>query len=626
MGVNRHVVSWDSHAINDGTNFTAVLLPARGLPGVELHKTKRLTGHPLISSVERKGQVYQIRIAIEDESNVETLRQALELWFDYEDETAKVFVIEDDDGSNDRYVYAVCRALDEVPGSASRQFVATIETHGDVRWRSTTPATDSWSITASGQTKVVANDGNDDAYPIFTIEPTGAKTSNTYGYRAFVPIRWPKDTAYLGYPLDIVNNGLDTAALILAGKMQADGDDLRVTVDGVEVDRWLDDIDDATTKVYCNLDFKARAEGLLAEALTGSGSVAAITLQAGVNMRKFPDAGLLAIGSEVFVYTAKDEVQRQFTGITPGAKNTTQAAHSIGDTVWWCQHEVWIWYGNSSATAPDTDDDYKPAFELDHSTNASWVYEQFGEDDGKRTGAWKQLTYYGKPDFYGGNQYSDADPWTDMGVAFEATKGKARLALHNPMGISNVAITNGEKYSSSKANMDAWISSSANGGYWYREYTIPDPSADDTWEAWSRSEAITSSRPWIGVAIENKYRAQTHRIEFSDCTVTLATSPTVSLGSEEAMYSLDCVIENQTTGESIRVTAGIKLNQELEVNTDERTVTLLDDGSNQYQAVARVEGPRINWLPLAPGNNTLKFTDDGTDTATIGLQWDKRWR
>lgn len=626
MGVNRRVVSWDSHAINDGINYTAVLTPARGLPSAQIHKTKRLHAHPLVSSVERLGQTYSLHLAIEDESNVETLRQALELWFDYEDETAKVLVIEDDDGSNDRYVYAICRALDEVPDSAARMFVATMEVHGDVRWRSTTPETDSWNVTASGQTKVVANDGNDNAYPIFTVKPTSAKTSNTYGYRQFATVRWPKDEAACEYPLDVVDNSLDTATLIAAGKMQADGDDLRVEVDGVEVDRWLDDVDDATTKVFCNLNFAAKAEGTLAVALTATGTISAVELQSGVDMRKFPDAGLLVIGGEVFVYTAKDEAQRQFTGITPGAKNTSRAVHGIGDTVWWCQHEVWLWYDNSSVSAPDVDDDKKPAFELDLSTNAILVYEKFGENDGLRTGAWKRLTHWGKPEFYGGNQYTDADPWVENGVALDEVKAKARLALHNPMGISNVAITNGEVYSSSRTYLNAWIASSENGGKWYREYTIPDAAANDTWDSWSRSEAITNDRPWVGVAIKNCYRSQTHRIEFSDCTVTLATSPTVTLGSEESMYSLDCVIENQTAGKSIRITLGIKLDQELEINTDERTATLLDDGSNQYQAVTRVEGARIDWLALLPGNNTLRFTDEGTDAATISLEWEKRRR
>ena len=139
---------------------------------------------------------------------------------------------------------------------------ASLVVHGDVRWREVTPATDSWDITASGQTDTRTNSGADVAYPIIDITPTDAKTGD-YLYKVYVPIRWRVSKAASNYPLDIVNNGLNTAALVSGSKMQADGDDLRVWVNGIEVDRWLQDINNATTQVWVNLDWEPLEEGRL---------------------------------------------------------------------------------------------------------------------------------------------------------------------------------------------------------------------------------------------------------------------------------------------------------------------------------------------------------------------------
>lgn len=115
-------------------------------------------------------------------------------------------------------------------------------------------------------------------------------------------------------------------------------------------------------------------------------------------------------------------------------------------------------------------------------------------------------------------------------------------------------------------------------------------------------------------------------LEAADCTVTLnsANTPTHEIGSEQGNYTLDCVIENEATGDSIALSLVMGLDETLEVDTDRKVVTLLEDGSGQQQAFTPVEGARRDWLRLVDGENDLSFTDTGTVELEIVLVWDRR--
>lgn len=54
-----------------------------------------------------------------------------------------------------------------------------------------------------------------------------------------------------------------------------------------------------------------------------------------------------------------------------------------------------------------------------------------------------------------------------------------------------------------------------------------------------------------------------------------------------AVYDLAVTLENTTTGQSITLNNAIGLNQQLEVDTAEHALTLLDDGSSQYQSLTK---------------------------------------
>lgn len=356
------------------------------LPVAQVSLLERLGAYPVIAGLSRKGNKLALLINIVDVDNVDTLRAQLFRWFDPEDETPKKLVV-NSTGGVDQYVYALTEELRLYSTPRYQQaFVATLVVDGDVRWQSDGDLTDTWAITASGQTRTITNPGEDEAYPVLRIKPTSSK-SGGYDYKRHVHILWRSSGRGSQYPIAIT---LDTATPVGAGKMQADGDDLRVYIDGVETYRWLDSMDSAATLIWFNGEWMPKQTATLKVQIAGAGAITSIEVNEDIS--GFPEAGALYIGSEAFVYTARDLEAMKFTGVTRVARGTSAAVHAIGAAVTWLQHDVVIAYGNATASAPTVDDDYKPCFKLDTSTNTSWVYENvFGDTDGKRAGRWKNV-------------------------------------------------------------------------------------------------------------------------------------------------------------------------------------------------------------------------------------------
>lgn len=644
------VVSWDGNAINDGTNYRAGLhSPIFDLPEIDVLLGERSGRWPVVSGYGRPGRTLYLEIDIAGTS-AGTLRQQLHQWFDPEDETARQLVIEDDDGTNDRYVLAVCKRLDEQRQGSAINFLATLVIDGDIRWREVTATTDTWGVTATGQTKALTNGGADEAYPLITIKPTSAKTGG-YAYRRHSLVRWTQAVGAAGYFVNVTGSSFDTAALVTGGKMQADGDDLRVFVDGVEVERHLGSINTTATKVWVKLAWAGKTEAALLTAIASSGAISTITLASSPSAARWPGAGLVVVDSEAFSYTGvtylPQQSKVQLTGVTRTIKGTSAAAHSVGATCWLLQHDVVIMYGNSSASAPTVDTNYKPAFDVDASGNSSWDYTEFGETDGLRGHPWTQhiigivplppIVAESERLFYTGDEFAaDTDPWAEMGLQIKTNLPLDPFAvawrLYNPCGISAANFQIGESYvaTSPSTEWDAAIMSSATGALWVREYTIAAPGTPGVWGAWSRNETLNSGSYYVGLLLnldaELPRTKDIRRIEVSRVTVTIADPPTLTLGSEITNnYPLDVTITNNTTGESIAVNfPGMTLNEQIRIDTDARTVTYLLDGTSQFAALTVQGTPRRDWLRLQPGSNTLQYDDTGTNGVTVTIEWEER--
>jgi hypothetical protein len=296
---------------------------------------------------------------------------------------------------------------------------------------------------------------------------------------------------------------------------------------------------------------------------------------------------------------------------------------------------VWIKYGQQAASAPTVDSDYEPCFELDHSTNTSWLFEEFMEDDGLRPGSWATQVIMRSPDFYGGNQYTTVDPWVEAGVRVYESGGlrtRGRIYLYNPceMTRANFGVsTNGEKYATDKANWNALIEDSPDGVTYSTKASIAAPAADSNWETWTEDvNPLTSGTKYVAIYNSNQDSTSDNRIEAADCTITLDSSntPTTDIGTEQgSSYTLACTITNNTTGDAIALAYTTELNNELEIDTDAKTVTDLDDDSNQFQALTITGGARKDWLKLQSGANTLQYDETGVVAATVTVTYYERY-
>ncbi len=106
-------------------------------------------------------------------------------------------------------------------------------------------------------------------------------------------------------------------------------------------------------------------------------------------------------------------------------------------------------------------------------------------------------------------------------------------------------------------------------------------------------------------------------------TLYFADAPIIQRLPAIELYDLKLTLENVTTGQSITLAAPMLLDGQLAVDTGRHTVTLLDDGSNQYQALTR-DTRRKEILPLAPGVNTLRATEPGMNGMTIYISFEER--
>ncbi len=511
----------------------------------------------------------------------------------------------------------------ESGGKTTLDLVTTMLINGDPRWRSRRGDYVSTAIDATPHAISLTVTSEDDVYPVFYIKPTTANTTG-FQYKQWVAVNWKATVSYALYPICI--GPFDTTTPIAASKMQADGDDVRVYVDDVEVDRWLQDINDANSKVWFNTSFDAAASALLEADITDADRT---TLDTSDDISDFPPAGILLIGTEAFSYSGKDDTSRQFTGIIRGLRGTAKAAHSAADPIYWIQHDVWLYYGDSTLTAPTTDDDYKPIIALT-STNDVWTYAYFGENSKNRPITWVYVVIDDSTsdlDYYTANHNTFASPWEEIGIySIPVTTTHARWYLYNPCQIDTAHFTNGERSGSPSANGKYRITSSPDGITYATEYES-GIGTDGIWTAWDRDEALAAGAYYVG--LELYYLSApggAYYIEAADAEISLDTtySPDVTQTAEQGNYPLNSTLTNSTTGDALSLSLNCLLNDVIELDTDNKTLRNLTSGSSHLAALTLEGGVRKHWMKLVPGLNTLSWAEPGVAAVTFEAVWDRR--
>ena len=695
-----------------------------GFPEMRAVWLRRSGDWPIATGQDRTTRILTIALTAKDKSpaNLSAIRRKLLRWLDLENEDVHTLTLDADSvtGLPERFVEVLPQKVDVGPDWVVR---VTLAVSDDVRFRNS-PST--WLIVGSMTTDTGVIDcdvtGDDNAYPVIQLVPQKAKTGGTgYAYRRWSSIWWSAPLAATRYPVLVAK--LDTEQLVADGKAQSDGDDIRVFVDGAEVDRWMSAVnppatsgesiaaadgsttsfsgtlanapvqpntvvarytisgtaytapddgagnisgtdctgtidyrigymtltfstapDDGTyvgadyhtaTNVWINLDFDAAQQVTLK---TGFAAADTVTeLQANEDIGDFPSSGILLIDAEVFTYSSVDIGTRTFSGVSRAAKGSTAADHAAGAAVKWIQHDIWVAYGNSSSTAPDQDDDYQPVLNVTDSDNTTWIFDSaLGEDDGLRAGQWTRTwtdmkagtagASYSR--LYTGGGATYANPWTTITVYDDESDpdGYQHWELYSPTKFSHVKAS-GTCYHTADGPVCARLNSTSYPDNWPSSGiidTCSTTSADAT-IAWDVDTWAADFYVGIGA-----YLPGSSYFDITSVTVTIANPPEMANEPELQQYTFDILIKSTTTGDQMRLSANVALNDAVVIDCKNNTVTCGNDNLRNTLEILEPNSARQHWLRLVPtaisgSKDQIYFADTGTQQLEISLKWDERY-
>lgn len=630
--MNLNLFTWNGQNINDGSPFYSVFPPGSK---VNLHgnvvSSPRAGNYPFVNGIVPDAQALMIQVRIAAGSDIDVNREKVKQYFNFEDGTRHNLIAKDAaDSDKQWYVTGFVRDVRN-EGQNRNSFLILFQLEYPY-WKLVTAADTTWNVTATGQTQAITNAGNRNVPPKITLTPTITKTGGL-SYRRWIPIYNNMDISYIA-PLDITNGGLDTATLTTA-KMQADGDDFRVWVDGIEVDRWLNDMDTAGTECWNNINLAPRQEGTTNTSIAGAGAITTITLsttRANLDFLHNMAAAVnkvVLIDSEAFIFTGVNLVTYQLTGVTRTMKGTTIAAHAQPKTVRWIEHDIWILYGDSTLSAPDVDDNNKPMFSL-ASTNGAWTWAYFYDADSARPGGWKGevlASRTGLSYVYTADSNTFADPSTHLGLALigspdfqvQNETGTLDWMFSHPATITTVLFS-GDKYMSGSWPAIVGLQYLQTNTAWFTADNQAQPALTYSWESFgpttvSLATPYPSTIRFVIDGLLSSAISEMALIQFDTVTGTWDATklPTITVGAEAACNYFDLTLTNNTTGEYIKAAVPCALNETVTIDCELKEA-YISDGSRVRVTLST---DRAEWLDLLPGANTLQYDDTGTNAVTV---------
>jgi len=660
--------TWDGHNINDyvypstGT-YQAVIAPGNSEPPATANFIDMGQSDPILAGKTLGGGFFTFFVILNGVA-IETGRDQLNGWFRPQDFTLrKLIALDLDNGSKDWYLEGYPVTAPTLQDGTANKYSITLALSTPY-WIENDINTNTWSITSATETEVMANVGNVSALPRFSITPKEPKSSNGLLYQVYRPLYFANGNGGQVW-VDIVNNAWDTATEVSASRMQADGDDIGVNIDGVYVDRWLDDMNSDNTSVWVLMTFQPVPAMTLKVALPDSYAVPA-TLQVtytGTITPVFSANSSLIVEDEIITYstyTVNTSTKTvTFIPTAREAKNTSYAPHSIGTAVYWLQHEVWITYGNASATAPTVDATKAPPFDIATSSNSLLTFTSFG-GTGSYTRplqpaptAIKSPANYGAC-YYGGDhatkkvvQRSEGNSeqnisfdeigmylcsWINGNTIVGDPTENISWTFTHPGRFSNVEAT-GEKYRNRVFGTAVIRASQASAAY----QTIASPTDPDAWEAVESIDIALTDYPTqvvfsfygslgSGSIDPGFYSPSAHPhyscLEFTEIIFEIYQPITVkAVGSGSANYKLSGSLKNNTTGNSI-VFNDVITKLDLPLVIDCATKEIYSADGKRLRGMISFDGAkRDDWLSFVSGNNSIIFADTGTVEVEIVTTW-----
>jgi len=595
---------------------------------------RRERTRPLVTDVELGAWTLpELAILIEGNADEEGARRAILKAFDTKAGPGSL-IIADDDGGNERHMYIVCQACEQRVGQFGVGFVATLVAADDVYWQPVNFTNVSTTMNASPKTISITNSGDVDAYPTIGVyESDGISGDAYWRYRRFIPIKWTA-AGVKDYPYELTNGGLNTTALIGAGKLHASlSPSLGVIIDGQYADRWYaaaptvsGGYNTTNTRVWANLDFRAGVSTTVAEYYPGSGSEIFAADVSG-----FPTSGILQIDNELFIYDGIDHYRKSFQITEKAAYGSTSTVHGYGATIHWIQHEAWFVYASGKTHPLPTDDSKKPVFNLATSSNTVWKWQDFGSLVAPdRPGSWTAMAAGTGQTFTGNQHGAETDPFQVMGIVRPGagstlSTNYSLWRFYSPAGIATIDWTGSVKTDFGYVKMDG----SPDGVAWTIATQIYDATVDGTWESFSdllvdrpASWRYLQFVPWntAGNDVEGQ-------ITSMELTFQTALAPTSTLQPEQNNYQVNILFENLTTGESLTlaILPGIKQAAELvAVDTEAKSAMILPSRRNVYHALSR-DRMRETMLRLVPGVNSIRITETPYANNVIVFMHKSRW-
>jgi hypothetical protein len=517
---------------------------------------------------------------------------------------------------------------------------------GDTDWVSVDWFTDTWAVTGTGGTKAITVGGSKPTRLVATFTATVLPTLG-YLYQNMYRLVNVPGVNYNWRPWCMTVNH---AALVAAGKSQADGDDLRIFIGEKETKRWIDTPDSATTKIWFNVPLQAGAALTLKTAIGAATTITKAEFDVNSANQRYlaviPKQGIIYHGTEWMAYSDSNATTCELTISERGTLGTTKQAHSVADIFYYIQNPIYLVYGNSAVTAPSTGitlyDNTKPLFDLNASNNALWVYTAatlfYDPANPNRTGAWKftqkKLGNVSRVYNITGNATSGAPALGmlagsyQVGTTWRTDTYTLSWQMYNPGGMYRFSST-GRKYRGASAWFNtAEIRRSPDGATWTVVASEATPATPASWGAalTQTLTAIDAATKYLQFYVSGQFSLQNARAFLEALTATVefsaANIPSAAFLGETSNYPLDFKFENVTNDCAVNLLYQMRLNKPFVLDSENSLVTY--GGLYAFKAFTMDDESRDVYIPLKPGSNTLQITGVDCGEITAGLAWKQR--